>query len=169
MNGLAFPGTAKRRPLSANMGGPMSRTRKERVSSTLLGRDGGPIRCPRVIRLGLDFGGKAPVETLGRILAEEGYGSQEDLREDFPLPERRLVCRRHVAERGVERLLVGDAGVVRCLRGPDAGGEHRGRHADSEPHRKDRERQERQRTDESEEALHCRRPVSSEMFPTNRN
>lgn len=65
MNGLAFPGTAKRRPLSANMGGPMSRTRKERVSSTLLGRDGGPIRCPRVIRLGLDFDGKAPVETLG--------------------------------------------------------------------------------------------------------
>ena len=85
MNGLSFPGTAKRRPLSANMGGPMSRTRKERVSSTLLGRDGGPIRCPRVIRLGLDFGGKAPVETLGRILAEEGYGSQEDLREDFPV------------------------------------------------------------------------------------
>ena len=104
MNGLAFPGTAKRRPLSANMGGPMSRTRKERVSSTLLGRDGGPIRCPRVIRLGLDFDGKAPVETLGRILAEEGYGSHEDLREDFPMPERRLVCR--PLPEGSERLPV---------------------------------------------------------------
>ncbi len=71
----------------------MSRTRKERVCSTLLGRDGGPIRCPCVILLGLDFGGKAPLETLGRILAEEGYGSPEDLREDCPLPECRLVCR----------------------------------------------------------------------------
>ena len=114
MNGLAYPGTAKRRPLSANMGGPMSRTRKERVSSTLLGRDGGPIRCPRVIRLGLDFGGKAPVETLGRILAEEGYGSQEDLREDFPLPERRLVCR--PLPEGAERLPVATGARAEVLR-----------------------------------------------------
>lgn len=114
MNGLAYPGTAKRRPLSANMGGPMSRTRKERVSSTLLGRDGGPIRCPRVIRLGLDFGGKAPVETLGRILAEEGYGSQEDLREDFPLPERRLVCR--PLPGGAERLPVATGRRAEVLR-----------------------------------------------------
>jgi len=114
MNGLSFPGTAKRRPLSANMGGPMSRTRKERVSSTLLGRDGGPIRCPRVIRLGLDFGGKAPVETLGRILAEEGYGSQEDLREDFPLPERRLVCR--PLPGGAERLPVATGARAEVLR-----------------------------------------------------
>ena len=114
MNGLSFPGTAKRRPLSANMGGPMSRTRKERVSSTLLGRDGGPIRCPRVIRLGLDFDGKAPVETLGRILAEEGYGSHEDLREDFPMPERRLVCR--PLPEGAERLPVATGARAEVLR-----------------------------------------------------
>jgi hypothetical protein len=114
MNGLSFPGTAKRRPLSANMGGPMSRTRKERVSSTLLGRDGGPIRCPRVIRLGLDFDGKAPVETLGRILAEEGYGSQEGLREDFPMPERRLVCR--LLPEGAERLPVATGRRAEVLR-----------------------------------------------------
>ena len=93
MRHLAFPSPAGRRPLHANMGGPMSRTCKVRVFSTLLGRDGGPIRCPRVIRLGLDFGGEDPVEALGRLLAEEGCGSPEDLREDCILPEGRLVCR----------------------------------------------------------------------------
>jgi hypothetical protein len=93
MSGLAFPSPAGRRPLHANMGGPMSRTRKESVCSTLLGRDGGPIRCPRVIRLGLDFGEAAPLEILARILAEEGHGSPEDLRGECPLPEGRLVCR----------------------------------------------------------------------------
>src|SRR5205085_11648706 len=36
-----------------NSGGPMSRRRTERLSATVLGRDDGAIRCPRVLRVGL--------------------------------------------------------------------------------------------------------------------
>lgn len=80
--------------LHANIGGPMSRTRVERISATLLGKDGGRIRCPSIIRLGLRFAdGEDAVAVLESLIAEEGYGSPEDLREDFPIPEGRLICR----------------------------------------------------------------------------
>lgn len=80
-------------PLYANTGGPMSRTRKESISSTLLGKDDGFIRCPRVIRLGLSFRPDAdPVEVVRAILEEEGYSSPEELREKFDVPQSRLVC-----------------------------------------------------------------------------
>ena len=77
----------------ANAGGPMSRTRTERVRSSLLGRDAGWIRCPSVIRLGLDFGGRDPLDTLRGLLHAEGALTAEDLRPRFPLPGRALICR----------------------------------------------------------------------------
>jgi hypothetical protein len=79
----------------ANAGwGPPARTRRERISSSLLGRDDGEIRCPRVIRLGFHLlPGENPLESIGTLLAEEGYGSPEDLRTDIPIPDRPYICR----------------------------------------------------------------------------
>lgn len=79
--------------LYANMGGPMSRTRTMRVSSSLLGNDDGLVNCPRVIRLGLDFEGTHPVDSVEALLLEEGFYVPECLREKFVLPPGRLICR----------------------------------------------------------------------------
>ncbi len=43
------------RAIWCNTGGPMSRTRTERLVASLLGQDDGPIRCPRVLKVGLDY------------------------------------------------------------------------------------------------------------------
>jgi hypothetical protein len=78
----------------ANSGGPMSRSHHERISSTLLGRDDGAIRCPRSLRLGLIFPTRAdPVKMIETILRTGGYVSAEDLRDEFGLPAGRLICR----------------------------------------------------------------------------
>jgi hypothetical protein len=78
----------------ANIGGPMSRTRTERIHSSLLGRDDSLIRCPRVIRLGLSFWRNAnPVSAMNRILEDSGYANPEELRDQFALPSGRLICR----------------------------------------------------------------------------
>lgn len=86
-------GWACRPALHANMGGPMSRIRTEHLASTLLGKDEGAIRCPRVIRLGLAFAAADCVETLERLLVEAGHAGPESLRSVFSIPEKRLVCR----------------------------------------------------------------------------
>jgi hypothetical protein len=64
----------------ANSGGPMSRTRKEAVRSSLLGKRQGDIVCPRRMKLGLDFGGKDPLEVMIAMLAAGGIASPEGLR-----------------------------------------------------------------------------------------
>lgn len=79
--------------LHANMGGPMSRTRSERIRSTILGNEEGPIRCPRVLRAGLRFRkGADPVHVIYRVLERAGFNSPEDLREAFDLPATPLIC-----------------------------------------------------------------------------
>ena len=86
----------KRPGQSANSGygGPPSRTRRERIRSTLLGRDDGEIRCPRVIRLGFFLTGQEnPLSFMETLLSEEGYGSAEDLRDDIEVPGRPYICR----------------------------------------------------------------------------
>jgi len=78
----------------ANTGGPMSRTRKEHIASSLLGQDDGAIRCPRIIRLGLKFKPRSnPLNVLGKLLKSNGYSSPEDLRNEFVTPTIRLICR----------------------------------------------------------------------------
>ena len=47
MQAAIFPFAGPPPVLHANTGGPMSRTRTERVRTTLLGRDDNVIRCPR--------------------------------------------------------------------------------------------------------------------------
>ena len=61
----------------------MSRTRVEHISSTLLGREDGPILCPRHLYLALDFGGDDPVTAAYRLLSGKGFPSPEALRIPF--------------------------------------------------------------------------------------
>ncbi len=77
----------------ANSGWPMSRTRSERIASTLLGQDDGFIKCPRRIRLGLRFEDTHPVDCLEAILGAEGFRNPEQLRSRYALPPGRLICR----------------------------------------------------------------------------
>ena len=85
----------------ANSGGPMSRTRRQVIASTLLGRDEYPVHCPRIVRLGIDFPEADPVELLTQMIAEEGYGSPEDLRDVLKIPAGRLIARPHALNNGV--------------------------------------------------------------------
>jgi hypothetical protein len=79
--------------LYANSGGPMSRTRRERISSTLLGKDDGFIQCPLRIKLGLKFEDTHPVHCLEAILDAEGFRDPEELRSLYALPQEGLICR----------------------------------------------------------------------------
>ncbi len=90
--------------LYANIGGPASYPRKQRINSSILGRktisssilgkDDGFSRCPLVMRLCLIFeDGEDPVAVIAGILKREGYTSPEELRGKFSLPEGRLICR----------------------------------------------------------------------------
>jgi hypothetical protein len=85
----------------ANTGGPMSRTRREGIHSTLLGNDERPIRCPRIVRLGIEFPDGDPVELVTQVLNEQGYGSPEDLIGELDIPDQRLVARPHTLRDGV--------------------------------------------------------------------
>lgn len=75
-----------------NSGGPSSRTRVEHVVSSLLGGEG-LTRCPRRIRLGLDFEGRDPLATLQELLTREGFPDAEALREAVAIPVKRLIGR----------------------------------------------------------------------------
>ena len=75
-------------------GRPPARQRQEHIRSTLLGKDDGEIHCPRTIRIGFDLtANQDPLEFLATLLAEEGYGSPEDLRDAIPIPNRPHICR----------------------------------------------------------------------------
>ena len=78
--------------LYANTGGPMSRTRREKIASTLLGKDDGYIQCPLRIRLGLKFEDTHPVHCLEAILDAEGFRDPEELRSIYALPREGLIC-----------------------------------------------------------------------------
>ena len=77
---------------ACNSGGPASRTRTEHVSSTVLGDETGPIRCPRVLRVGLAFGRRKPVACAERWLRDAGFASELDARAAFALPDRPCIC-----------------------------------------------------------------------------
>ena len=112
----ATPPVLGRDPLAriANAGGPMSRTRTERIQCSLLGQDAGWIRCPSVICLGLDFGRRDPLAALRRLLRAEGLPTPEDLRPRVLVPERPLICRPLAP--AVGRLVVKEAEPDEVLR-----------------------------------------------------
>ena len=82
-----------RDPIFFNSGGPMSRTREEVIRSTVLGSEDAVIRCPRVIRLALEFDDQPPVAGIERLLAAHFDEPAEWLRERFEIPKQRLICR----------------------------------------------------------------------------
>ena len=101
--------------IHANSGGPMSRTRSERIRSSLLGSSDGVIRCPRRISLCLRFDRDmlygvefpwdteeerrqkrqpelSPLEHVESLLKEEGLRDPEELRKRYTLPQNKLIC-----------------------------------------------------------------------------
>jgi hypothetical protein len=95
----------------ANSGGPMSRSRTERLCSTLLGNDTGAVRCPRVLRVGLDFGTRDPLACARRLLKACGFKDERDARAVLPLPLEPCICRPDAAPApaAVDALPVRDA------------------------------------------------------------
>jgi len=77
----------------ANAGGPMSRGRSERIAATLLGNDEGHVRCPRVIRVGLDFGRRSPLLYVRELLKACGFSDEQEARLALALPLEPCVCR----------------------------------------------------------------------------
>ena len=85
-----------------NSGGPMSRTRTERLRSTVLGDDTGPIRCPRVLRVGLAFGRQKPVVCAERWLRAAGFASEAEACAMLTLPAGPCICQLDPAPQPVE-------------------------------------------------------------------
>jgi hypothetical protein len=79
---------------NAGWGGPPSRTRRERITSSLLGKDDGEIRCLPVIRVGFAIRkDEDAFERLQELLVDEGYGSLEDLKASIVVPDKPYICR----------------------------------------------------------------------------
>lgn len=77
-----------------NTGGPMSRTRREQIHSTLLGDLQKSLCWPSVLRAGLIFPERvSPVSFLSKLLKQEGFASPEQLRSCFPVPCTLMTCR----------------------------------------------------------------------------
>lgn len=68
-------------PALCNSGGPMSRSRELVLRSTILGEGSGPVTCPRVRSVALDFGKKNPVAYVRRLSEGLGYRSPEAARD----------------------------------------------------------------------------------------
>ena len=96
-----------------NSGGPSSRRRTERLTASILGKDDGVIRCPRVTRLALDFGRADPLTVMHALLREHGLEHAEQLREVFNPSEDRCICRLDLRP---QRLRVADADPKEFLR-----------------------------------------------------
>ena len=77
----------------ANSGGPMSRGRSERISATVLGNGEAAVRCPRVLRVGLDFGRRSPLACVRELLKVCGFSDEQEARLVLPLPQGPYVCR----------------------------------------------------------------------------
>jgi hypothetical protein len=99
-----------------NSGGPRSRTRIERLSATVLGRDDGAIRCPRVLRVGLDFGGRNPLTWVRDLLASCGFSDEHEARHGIVLPHQPCLCRPDRSPRPVPiETLAADAALYQAL------------------------------------------------------
>jgi hypothetical protein len=75
-----------------NSGGPRSRTRTERLRSTVLGDDG-PIRCPQVLRVGVHFDTGEPLDCARRWLKRVGFADEHEARGVLSLPASACICR----------------------------------------------------------------------------
>jgi len=86
-------GLQTREPVSeCNSGGPMSRRREFRLRTSVLGADSGPISCPKLRTVALDFGSEDPVPYVRRLLEALGYASPEAAQEDLLSAAEACVC-----------------------------------------------------------------------------
>lgn len=74
-------------------GAPASRARCERISATVLGNDDGAVRCPRVLRVGLDFGRRRPLACVRELLKTCGFSDEQEARHALALPQEPCLCR----------------------------------------------------------------------------
>jgi hypothetical protein len=75
-----------------NSGGPRSRTRNERIQSTLLGESKGRVGLPRILSVALDFEAFDPLDAVGHLLASKGIEDPEQLRVRYTLPDEPCIC-----------------------------------------------------------------------------
>jgi hypothetical protein len=101
--GIVPFGQEEKIPHWCNTGSPRSRSRTERIQSTILGRDAGFVRCPSVIRVGLSFVSADPLEVVEKLMGAAGITEPEMLRARYPSPAEPCICR---AERGSHLLPV---------------------------------------------------------------
>jgi hypothetical protein len=79
---------------NAGWGGHPARNRRERITSSLLGKDDGEIHCPRIIHIGFALQeGQDPLAHLHELMVDEGYDGPQDLRRAIAIPERSYICR----------------------------------------------------------------------------
>jgi hypothetical protein len=71
----------------------MSRRRTERVLASLLRDDSAPLQLPRVIRAGLHFGAREPLDAVLEALARTGLDDAELLRQRYAAPAAPLLVR----------------------------------------------------------------------------
>jgi hypothetical protein len=65
----------------------------------VLGCDDGAIQCPRVLRVGLDFGRRNPLTWVRGLLKTCGFGDERDARAAIALPLEPCLCRPDPAAR----------------------------------------------------------------------
>ena len=75
-----------------NSGAPMSRTRNERIQSTLLGASRDRVGLPRVLSVALSFEALDPLDTVYHLLASMGIEDPEALRARYALPDEPCIC-----------------------------------------------------------------------------
>ncbi len=75
-----------------NSGAPMSRTRNERIQSTLLGASKDRVGLPRVLSVALNFEAFDPLDTVYHLLASLGIEDPEALRVRYALPDEPCIC-----------------------------------------------------------------------------
>jgi hypothetical protein len=71
----------------------MSRRRSEQVIASLLRDEAAPLRLPRVIRAGLHFGERDPLDAVLESLARAGLDDAELLRSRYAAPSTPLLAR----------------------------------------------------------------------------
>jgi hypothetical protein len=57
-----------------------------------LGDDNGPIRCPRVLRVGIDFGRRQPLKCARDWLKAAGFADEQEARAMLALPSAPCIC-----------------------------------------------------------------------------
>jgi hypothetical protein len=75
-----------------NSGGPRSRTRNQRIQSTLLGESGDRVGFPSILSAALSFEAFDPLETVYNLLESAGIKDPEELRARYALPDEPCIC-----------------------------------------------------------------------------